>query len=218
MPVVLRRRPVNQVVVKGSVTKGMEKAFEVWDSSSLLSGFLPSPSPLQSPPNPYVWAKEMLAPNWWVGIDRTCDASWISLWGIAYWMVSVVDFLSEPFPWECLLFECPHRQIFRLFLLYLWLPGTVLLCDFIAALRADGKPSGHRGLGFYVSGPCQPREWEVKELRYNAVLAKLWSLLYLSRSLHFLLSHSFQRCMWGSDDLSCVVPVSENGLQKAQRS
>lgn len=64
VPVVLRRRPVNQVVVKGSVTKGMEKAFEVWDSSSLLSGFLPSPSPLQSPPNPYVWAKEMLAPNW----------------------------------------------------------------------------------------------------------------------------------------------------------
>lgn len=43
--------------------------------------------------------------------------------------------------------------MFYLFLLHLWLPCTVLLYDFIAAVRADDDLLRYRGQGFYISGP-----------------------------------------------------------------
>lgn len=50
-------------------------------------------------------------------------------------MLSVTDFLSEPFPGDTCLFRCPQRQI-CLFVLCLWPLGTVCFYDFIVAGRA----------------------------------------------------------------------------------
>lgn len=51
-------------------------------------------------------------------------------------MLSVADFLSEPFPGDTRLFSCPQRQIFYLFVLCLWPLGTVCFYDIIVAGRA----------------------------------------------------------------------------------
>lgn len=111
-------------------------------------------------------------------------------------MLSVADFLSEPFPGDTRLFSCPQRQIFCLFVLCLWPLGTVCFYDFITAGRADDLFEA-QSAWFLHQWPLQATGMENKKyFEIKCVIGTFESVLSQEIS-HILLSQGSQGCFGG---------------------
>lgn len=131
-----RKRPLNQAgTVEATTAEGMSKAFRIWVAGSLLHNkfLLPCTLYIQASKSKSILTslartRRMLFP------ETTIPSE----------MLSVTDFLSEPFPGDTRLFSCPQRQIFCLFVLCLWPLGTACFYDFITAGRDDDLSEAQR--------------------------------------------------------------------------